>query len=524
MLAKNVEIANGVQLLRERDEEMSKMKGELEEMTTKLENVQADLEGLRSQHGDVAEYQASIAQLQALQENKTVELEKLQSSIQQLTENCLEITEEKGKLEEELRERDETLKEKEEEISRVNKLREGELEIAKQMKEENQLQQSAIGGEMKEQLSTVTAEKDRALTDLQTAREEINTMQATLSGLEDQVANACKSKDEEAEKVASLTESLTQLRTKIQALEEEKSNLLERIDELNKKQNELLSDGDNRIKEEVEKVQAEMEALKSQAVDVSQYKTAIADWQTWADTQTAEFTKLQENLQQYTEAYTKAVEENARLLAVSQEKDREIDALKAAEVTGESGGGAPLQRENERLNARLDIMRSKFSELEASSTELREQLAKAEASLAEISEKNEALTGRCCLSSCPLLPKIPPRITVFSLLPTEERELLRNVEVENSRLKSDCESLKLRLEGEESEKPSGEFADFENVRQSLESEIGRLREELTTNKQQQPAQDSSAAAAAEQKLAFERGLLRQMEADLAAKDEVGRRI
>merc|ERR1712190_29379 len=96
-------------------------------------------------------------------ENRAVELEKLQSSIQELTENCREVSEEKGKLEEELRGKDETLKEKEEEISRINKLREGELEIAKQIKEENQLQQSAIGGEMKEQLSTVIAEKDRAL-------------------------------------------------------------------------------------------------------------------------------------------------------------------------------------------------------------------------------------------------------------------------------------------------------------------------------------------------------------------------
>ena len=42
---------------------------------------------------------------------------------------------------------------------------------------------------------------------------------------------------------------------------------------------------------------------------------------------------------------------------------------------------------------RLGIMRSKFSELEAASTALREQLAKAEASLADLTEKNENLTG-----------------------------------------------------------------------------------------------------------------------------------
>merc|ERR1719507_684166 len=37
MLAKNVEIASTVQLLRERDEEMGKMRGEVEEMTAKME-------------------------------------------------------------------------------------------------------------------------------------------------------------------------------------------------------------------------------------------------------------------------------------------------------------------------------------------------------------------------------------------------------------------------------------------------------------------------------------------------------
>ena len=52
----------------------------------------------------------------------------------------------------------------------------------------------------------------------------------------------------------------------------------------------------------------------------------------------------------------------------------------------------------------------------------------------------------------------------------EERELLRNVEVENSRLQSDCESLKLRLEGVQSEKTassSEEFEDFQKMRQVL---------------------------------------------------------
>ena len=107
-------------------------------------------------------------------------------------------------------------------------------------------------------------------------------------------------------------------------------------------------------------------------------------------------TPPQESLQQYTEAYTKAVEENARLLAESQEKDKalkDMSAEREKEKEGKEEESHPLRRENDRLNARLDIMRSKFSELEATSTALREQLAKAEASLAELTEKNENLTG-----------------------------------------------------------------------------------------------------------------------------------
>ena len=47
--------------------------------------------------------------------------------------------------------------------------------------------------------------------------------------------------------------------------------------------------------------------------------------------------------------------------------------------------------------------------------------------------------------------------------------MLRNVEVENLRLQSDCESLKLRLEGVQSEKTSSEeFEDFQNMRQVMQ--------------------------------------------------------
>ena len=65
------------------------------------------------------------------------------------------------------------------------------------------------------------------------------------------------------------------------------------------------------------------------------------------------------------------------------------------------------------------------------------------------------------------LTRVTPCIDISHL--AEERELLRNVEVENSRLQSDCESLKLRLEGAQSEKTassSEEFEDFQKMRQA----------------------------------------------------------
>ena len=372
------------------------------ELASQLENARAELEGLRNEGGDVAQYQAAIAEWQAWHESQTVEFEKLQGSVQQLTMDCQKLEEEKGKLEEEVREKDETLKNRDEEIACVNKHREEELERVKDMRGENQLQQAAIGGEMKEQLMAVTTERDQALNDLQSARGEVVQLQDRQSGLELEVTNISKDKDEEVKRVASLEESIEQLQAHVKELEKtqgdqekEKESLQEQIEEMKQKQNDLLSDGENQLKEELERVRTEMEALKSKAEDVSQYQTAIADWQAWANTQTTEYAKLQENLQQYTEAYTKAVEENARLLAESQEKDKDIAALKDKSTTEEEedDDDSPLRRENDRLNARLDIMRSKFSELEASSTELREQLAKAESSLADLSEKNENLTG-----------------------------------------------------------------------------------------------------------------------------------
>jgi chromosome segregation ATPase len=112
--------------------------------------------------------------------------------------------------------------------------------------------------------------------------------------------------------------------------------------------------------------------------------------------------------------------------------------------------------ENERLNARLDIMRSKFSALESTCSDLREQLETAVATLAVVTRQRVEIGEKCEHL-------------------TEERELLNNVEIENARLKSDCESLKMRLEGEQSEKSvafiSGgggqEFEDFQNLRQVI---------------------------------------------------------
>ena len=70
MLAKNVEIASTVQLLRERDEEMGKMRGEVEEMTAKMEESDRRAEEIRVwleealSQGEAGEMEKRIEEMQ----------------------------------------------------------------------------------------------------------------------------------------------------------------------------------------------------------------------------------------------------------------------------------------------------------------------------------------------------------------------------------------------------------------------------------------------------------------------------
>eukprot|EP00095_Tigriopus_kingsejongensis_P012110 maker-scaffold97_size377342-snap-gene-0.10 protein:Tk12110 transcript:maker-scaffold97_size377342-snap-gene-0.10-mRNA-1 annotation:"lrrx1_dicdi ame: full" len=316
-----------------------------------------------------------------------------------------------------------------------------------------------------------------------------------------------------------------------------------------------------------------------QTNDVSQYQQAIADWQTWAETQGQEFAKLQENLQQYTEGYQALTSELETLKAESnqsQEKSDEMVALKASleadklaleaqlnetreqlevsstqthseqdqmkeqakkaieernayelqlqdlerrfkdvsdeleKTRGQKSKEAPgSAEENQRLNVRIGILRSSFSQMEAKCGQLQAELAEMNALVATLqSDKNH-------LSE-----------TVDQL--TQEKELLQNVEVDHQRLKAEHESVKLRLEALESEKmgpPSGgeqssvqDYAAFQELNKNLQVEIHSLR---TYIQQQQTAfealQGSSEPNAPN--VAFERSLLQQMEQDLQAKDQ-----
>ena len=69
------------------------------------------------------------------------------------------------------------------------------------------------------------------------------------------------------------------------------------------------------------------------------HQQAIADWQSWADNQSAEFSNLQTSLNQYAEAYNAVTTELAALQAATSagqagddaaHKDEEIAKLKAA--------------------------------------------------------------------------------------------------------------------------------------------------------------------------------------------------
>ena len=62
----------------------------------------------------------------------------------------------------------------------------------------------------------------------------------------------------------------------------------------------------------------------------------ISDWQAWNETQTAEFQRVQESLDQYTQAYNQAVDEVNKLKeseAAATSSDPEIDKLRAAVKT-----------------------------------------------------------------------------------------------------------------------------------------------------------------------------------------------
>ncbi len=60
--------------------------------------------------------------------------------------------------------------------------------------------------------------------------------------------------------------------------------------------------------------------------------------------------------------------------------------------------------------------------------------------------------------------------------------------------------------------------------QNLESEIQHLRDALTQQQQQPETSVAASPQQHEQQLAFERGLIRQMESDLQAKDERVRQL
>ena len=67
------------------------------------------------------------------------------------------------------------------------------------------------------------------------------------------------------------------------------------------------------------------------------YFQVISDWQAWNETQTAELQRVQESLDQYSQAYNQAVEEVNKLKesegAAATPSDPEIDKLRAAVKT-----------------------------------------------------------------------------------------------------------------------------------------------------------------------------------------------
>ena len=651
------------------EEEQLKLKEEIETLKSQAASAPEAAPGSGTPE-EIAQYQAVIAEWQTWAESQTEAFTKMQESLQQHVDANEVSAAENTKLQEAIKEKEsenEALISNVCEIDDLKKKLEDATEREKHALEETSMVKSEL--EEKEKIHGTEIDAIKAQ---QTSLQESAKANEASSAENTRLQEAIKEKESEIEQLKSSVEGLDTLKKQLEeatererqaqeGLAQVKSDLKEKekdhamtIEAINASHEEKIEADQSKLTKEIERLKSELESTKqakeptpkeiseetaatSAAVspeEIAQYQTVIAEWQVWAASQTEAFSKMQESLQQYTEAHTASIAEITKLQETVQRKEKEIQELKSnfgelegakaaqeekiseltknladlkvlqeeaavkedsvllqssrqqsdaeaieqlkneinenvkaknetesqlkemqrlykeqqvlmenaqAEVTtlrqsqsaASGDSSSHLSSELERLNVRLNINRNKNSELESNNATLTRQLAEINDSLSTVTRERMELSDR--------VSQLNERIESL----VEEKELLQNVEVENLKLKTDCDSLKIRLDYQLSEKSSGtmtnptqDYADFQALNQKLQMEIHGLRSYITQQQsvneslQQQvvtatssnPVAPSGEPTTTSQQVAFERQLLRQMELDLQAKDAAMRTL
>ena len=265
-------------------------------------------------------------------------------------------------------------------------------------------------------------------------------------------------------------------------------------------------------------LKADLEAAKNDVANVKQETMTLAQSEDYdneiAELKTEINTTIQANQQ---------IEAELKVLREKLAEEESKHASEIADLKSQTSGPSAVQDENERLQVRVGLLGRKYSELEGNFSQLQLRNKELESSVSDLTAEKERLAAE--------VTELREALDAVK----EDKELLQNVEIENARLKTDCESLKLRLEAFENEKEgvtaNQDYANFQQLNQNLQLEITGLRDYIqqqtvyqeSIQQQYQQLQAAvatggAAAAAGDQQVAFERQLIQKLEQDLQVKD------
>lgn len=205
--------------------------------------------------------------------------------------------------------------------------------------------------------------------------------------------------------------------------------------------------------EREEALKTEFEAFK-QANDVSQYQTAIEQWQVWAETQNQTMVELQNSLEQYTEAYNKAAADLQALQESSQTDDADKLALQSNLVELQELKASTMAKD-EKLTL-LESEKGRLEGLLAISNEKDQQIATLE------SQKNDLEAKILDLQS---------QLSVMDQIKAEAKEAVDN----RNAIQLKLQELQTRLEGERGQNEEKTSTGVAEENQRLNIRINILR-------------------------------------------------